>query len=61
MKIFFASIGGGYEGDGGGWRGGGDREEREWVSGDCIWEARGTIVNKHIELQWGTIISIVEY
>ena len=29
VKIFFASVGGGYGGDEGGWRGGGDGEERE--------------------------------
>ena len=60
-KIFFASVGGGYGGDEGGWRGGGDGEEREWVSRDWIREARGSIVNKHVELQQGTIISTVDY
>ena len=61
VKIFFASVGGGYGGDEGGWRDCGDGEEREWVSWDLIWEAGGSIVNKHVEQQQGTIISTVDY
>ena len=41
--------------------GGGDGGEGEWVSGDWTGEAGGTIVNKHVQLQLGTIILTTDY
>ena len=37
-------------------QGGGDGGEGDRLSGDCTKKIEGTIVNKHVELQPGTII-----
>ena len=50
-----------YGGEGGWWGGDGFEGEGKWVIGYWTEEAGGTAVNKHVELQWGTIILTVDY
>ena len=61
MTICTSLVGRGYGGEGGWWGGDSFEGEGEWVSGYWTGETAGTVVNKHVELQWGTIILTVDY
>ena len=45
MILYWTMVTQCFRKEGGGWEGGEDGDDREWIREDWIWESDGTIVN----------------